>query len=165
VLTTELKETTPMPTILADNFELVAPSDADAELAKAASRELASKLKKNRTYRLQVEGANAGEPLLIPPSAVRMLLHVLTEMSLGNAVKLVPIHAELTTQQAAELLNVSRPYLVRLLDEGKIPARKIGTHRRILFEDLMAYKRRIDTERLKTLEELSALDQELDLGY
>lgn len=155
-----------MPTSLADNFELVAPSEADAELAKASSRELASKLKKNRTYRLQVEGgADAGEPLLLPPSAVRMLFHVLTEMALGNAVKLVPIHAELTTQQAAELLNVSRPYLVRLLDEGKIPARKIGTHRRILFEDLMAYKKRVDADRLKTLEELSALDQELGLGY
>jgi excisionase family DNA binding protein len=155
-----------MPTQLSEPFDLVAPTEAEAALARESGRQLAHYLGAKDGLRLQiVEDAGPGEVLVLPVSAFRLLVHILTEMAQGNAVTLIPIHAELTTEQAAEVLNVSRPFLVKLLDEGKIPGHKIGTQRRVPFSDLMAYKKQIDQQRLKALEELSALDQELGLSY
>ena len=84
-------------------------------------------------------------------------------MGQGNAVKVIRIHPELTTQEAAELLNVSRPTLIQLLREGRIEFRKVGTHRRVRLDSLMAYKRRLHADRLAALAELSAYDQELGI--
>jgi excisionase family DNA binding protein len=92
-----------------------------------------------------------------------MLVRILEEMALGNAVTLIPVHAELTTQEAADMLNVSRPSLIQLLDEGKMEYRKVGTHRRVRFESLMSYKRRTDGERRTALAELAAYDQEIGI--
>jgi excisionase family DNA binding protein len=112
-----------------------------------------------------LEGGNEAETISVPTSALRLFLHLLTEMAEGNAVTLIPTHAELTTQQAAALLNVSRPYVVKLLDEGKIPSRTVGKYRRVRFDDLMTYKRKDDEARAKILDQLTAEAQELGMGY
>jgi len=104
-----------------------------------------------------------GSEIRLPHSILKVIMEVVHEMARGNAVRVMPIHAELTTQQAAELLNVSRPFLVSLLEQGEIKYRKVGTHRRILLEDLIVYKDRRDRERLSALDELAKEDQRLGL--
>lgn len=123
------------------------PSEAEAILAKETSRVLASRAQTAEPLRLRMLDDPAKGTVKIPASAVRMLIHILEEMARGNAVTLIPVHAELTTQEAADMLNISRPSLIRLLDEGKIEFRRVGTHRRVRFDGLMAYKRRADADR------------------
>lgn len=101
----------------------------------------------------------------LPVSALRLLVDVLTELGEGNSFRLVPVHVELTTQEAADHLNVSRPTLIKLLDEGAIPYHRVGNRRKLKFADLRAYQERLEQDRLAVLAELSALDQELGLGY
>ena len=141
--------------------EPVSPTDQDSTLARESSRQLVRFAKRN----LRVRIADSNEEVTLPAVAVRLLVDLLSEMAEGNAVTLIPIHAELTTQQAADFLAVSRPFLVKLLEDKQIPFRKVGTHRRVLFRDLMAFKRAIDQKRLETLDELAAQGQELHLGY
>ena len=144
----------------------VAPSETEALLAQETSHRLASLLGKKSAIKMQiVEGNDANEVLNIPNSAMRLLVQILSEMAQGNAVMLTPIHAELSTQQAADILNVSRPYLVELLEKDLIPHRKVGTHRRVLLEDILHYKNAIKAKRREVLDELSAQAQELNMGY
>lgn len=154
-----------MATLIPENFETVAPTQADALLARESSRLLAThQLGRRASVRIRfLEDGDDMEPVVVPASAVRLFLHLLTEMSQGNAVTLIPTHAELTTQQAADLLNVSRPYVVKLLDEGKIPSRTVGKYRRVRFDDLMAYKRKDDEARAKIADDLTGLSQELGM--
>ena len=155
-----------MPTLIPDSIEPVTPTEKETALAKESSRQLAPLLGTRKELALQIlKDGHPSEPVLVPLAAVRLLVRILTEMGKGNAVTLIPIHAELSTQEAADLLNVSRPFLVKLLDEGKIPSRKVGTHRRVLFSDLMEYKRLSDQQRKKALEALAAEAQELKMGY
>jgi excisionase family DNA binding protein len=135
------------------------PSEDDVKLAKEAKRILAPRLKTHRPLDLRSEESS----IRIPAAAEHLLVQILDEMSRGNAVKLIPIHAELTTQEAADLLHISRPTLIRLLKEGKLEFHKVGTHRRVPFKSAMAFKRRIDEERREALAELAAYDQELGI--
>ena len=139
------------------------PSAAEAIIAKESSRVLASHAQTAEPLRLRMVDDPGKETVKIPASVVRMLIHILEEMARGNAVTLIPVHAELTTQEAADMLNISRPSLIQLLDEGKIEFRRVGTHRRVRFEGLMAYKRRAEADRRAVLAELAAYDQEIGL--
>lgn len=146
---------------LIEKAETVVPSEEDARLAAESSRILAAK-RPDHALRVQLED---GRVLTLPVAAARLLEHLLTEMAHGNAVTLIPVHAELTTQEAADYLNVSRPYLVRLLEENAMRFHKVGTHRRVRFQDLKAYKDRMDANREMAMNELVAEAQELGLGY
>lgn len=139
----------------------VQPSEADVLLARESSRALGPLAQ--HSLRVQIQGR--AEPIEIPAPAVRMLVDLLVEMAAGNAVTLIPVHAELTTQQAAEILGVSRPFVVSQLEAGNLKFHKVGTHRRIHFLDVMAYKQRMTTERKKALDELTELAQALDAEY
>lgn len=146
--------------------EPVAPSESEAKQALETSRTLSKYAGSGQSLQFKVvDNGEAPEVLEIPASALKLLQGILTEMAKGNAISLIPHHAELTTQQAADLLNVSRPHLVELLENGEIPFKKVGTHRRVRFEDLMEYKRDKEQSREEALDELTEQAQELDLGY
>lgn len=142
------------------------PSPEDVLLARETSRKLAANMEARQIMNLKIQNQQGSEVALeLPASAVRLLLDILEQMANGNAVTLTPLHAELTTRQAADLLRVSRPFLIKLLDEGEIPYRKVGTHRRILAKDVLAYKQDIYEKRSQVLDELTAEAQELKWGY
>ena len=149
------------------DIETLLPSKDEALLAEKTSRVLAAFVSAEKDVRIRLLDVEAEtEPLVaLPAKALRLLVNLLEEMANGNAVTLVPVHAELTTQQAADLLNVSRPHLVGLINEGLIPHRMVGTHRRVRAEDIFAYKRATDSKRREVLDELAAVSQDLGLGY
>ena len=105
-----------------------------------------------------------GEETPVPVSLVLLLERVAEVLAAGDAVTVVPVGKELTTQQAADILNVSRQYLVRLLDDGAMPFTRTGTHRRVRMDDVVAFKRQRDRERAAALDDLAALTQDFG-GY
>jgi len=141
------------------------PNKQDIEQAKQSSRTLSKYADAARVH-LKIKGSNQeSDELVLPGHVVQLLLDILSEMAQGNAISVMPIHAELTTQEAANMLNVSRPHLVKLVDKGEIPCHKVGTHRRVLAQDVINYKQRIDAQRHSVLDELTALSQEMEMGY
>jgi excisionase family DNA binding protein len=143
------------------------PSAEESALAKICSRELSAILESGVDTQtlLVTDPSSEQHQVQVPSSALRLLVDVLTELGEGNTVKLIPVHAELTTQEAADMLNVSRPTFIKLLDEDTIPYTRTGNRRKVKFADVKAYKDNLEQQRLTTLEELSELDQDLGLGY
>jgi excisionase family DNA binding protein len=144
--------------------EFVNPTGPQSEMARECLESLddSSTGKAGDVVALQTD---EGQELRVPVAAFRLFVQALREMAKGHAVTLVPIHAELTTQQVADILNVSRPYVVRLLEKEEIPHIKRGRHRRVRFEDLMAYKAQDDLKRKQARAEMISLSQELGFGY
>jgi len=104
-----------------------------------------------------------GEEVVLPTSLVTALRQLVRYLVHDKAVSVVPVDKALTTQEAADILNVSRPYLIKLLEAGEIPFTKVGSHRRVQIEDIMAYKHQRDAERNRALDRLTALNQEMGL--
>jgi len=139
------------------------PTQEESLLSKESSRILAAHISHNVQRLKIVEADGSEQDTIIPAAAYRLFVDILTQMSLGNAVTIIPIHAELTTQEAADLINVSRPFLIKQIEAGEIPHHKVGRHRRVRLTDLMEYKTRIDCEREEVLDELVELSEELGL--
>lgn len=155
-----------MPIFTHDPVALREPTETDATSARDASRQLAAYLGTSHRLMLQIVADDIPqECVVVPQEALRLFVHLLAEMAQGHAVTLTSIPAELTTQQAADLLQVSRPHVVRLLEDGQMPFRKVGTHRRILLRDVLAYQHRTMATRAHALDALVAQAQELRMGY
>ncbi|HSI61560.1 MAG TPA: helix-turn-helix domain-containing protein [Candidatus Saccharimonadia bacterium] len=147
--------------MLALNEPLV-PTEKDVLLAQEFQRQMGGlKFGKKQSIGFQIEG----RPVSVPVAAARLLLDALASMAEGRTLTVVPLDEEVSPQEAAELLNVSRPYAARLFDKGAIPSRKVGTHRRALTRDVLAYRQREKEARLKVLDELAAEGQQLNMGY
>lgn len=143
------------------------PSAEEVALAKMSSQELSAVVEAaGQAQRLEVTGSDGkSHQVTIPSSALKLLVEVLTQLGQGNSVNIIPVHAELTTQEAADMLNMSRPTFIKLLDSQAIPFSRKGNRRKVAFADVMQYKDALDAKRLEALDELSALDQELGMGY
>lgn len=135
------------------------PSPDEQILARQAFRRIQSAPDDRAPMRLM---SPQGDPLELPADAAQLILDILGHMARGDAVTLIPVHAELTTQQAADLLNVSRPTLVKLLEEGRLTFQKPGRHRRIKFEEVMRYKQESERARNDALDELAAIGEDIE---
>jgi excisionase family DNA binding protein len=147
-------------------LEPVRPAATDVDLAAEALpllRAYLTRHAKPEFVRVRVDDDATQVPLTVPRAAVELLATIMAHMAQGQAVSVVPSHAELTTQQAADLINVSRPYLIGLLEQGLIAYRHVGTHRRIRADSLMAYVREDNARRRHAADELTALGQDMDL--
>lgn len=141
------------------------PSEFEVAQAKESSRTL-SKYSAAGEVELVISSANAKrDKLILPGHTVQVVLDVLSEISKGHAVSLTSHQQELSTQEAANILNVSRPFFVNLLNSNEIPYRKVGSHRRVSLRDVITYKHDIDRQRMATLDELTRLSQDEGMGY
>lgn len=155
-----------MPAAVRSRIEPRLPTESKSALARSAARQLAEQFPEGDTGKLLIlSPEKSNEPLELPAEALRLLLDALARMGEGAAVMLTPVHPELTTQEAADLLNVSRPYLIKLLDAGEIPFRKIGMHRRIPTQKLLDYREKQRKQSREAAAELTAEGQRMKLGY
>jgi len=142
------------------DIDPVLPTDQDALRAGELLLALEQRDAFDAPLRVQVGEAQA---LDLPPLVAQLLMSILEETAAGHAVALMPVETEVTTQQAAELLNVSRPFLVGMIDKGLLPSRMVGNQRRLPLRDVLAYKTENRARRRETLREMTALDQTLGL--
>lgn len=139
------------------------PSKQERKLAQKSYSPLLSAIDQLKTDQAKIEIEETGEKIKLPVKALKLLGEILKAMSEGKPVSIVPIATEVTTQMAAELLGCSRPYLVKLLEEGKIEYTKVGKHRRIKYEDVIRYKQEMKEEQKKHLIDIMNADEELGL--
>lgn len=152
---------------VAINFEdLHEPSTDEISAARSAARALAPLDTSSPTISFVAQdeaGVADAAPIAVPASIFRMFVKMLVEMGNGNAVAMVPVHAELTTQQAADLLNVSRPHLIKLLDTNALSYRMVGTHRKLKAKDVLNYRESTAHARAEGLKQMVTLDEEFGL--
>ena len=156
-----------------ETTEMLLPTAGESAMARESSQRLSHLLgglkvpgetsSPSGPIEIEIRLDGEHEVVALPSAALLLLNEILTQMAQGNAISILPQKIELTTMQASSILNVSRPYFIGLLDKGDIPHHKVGTHRRVLLEDVMRYKRDVDEKRLSSLRQLSELSEELGL--
>ncbi len=139
------------------------PTSEEQFAARESYESLVSSIELLKTDLPEIEIAETGRKIRIPVSVLRLMVQILKEISHGNPVAVVPEATEITTQAASEVLGCSRPHVVRLLEEGKIPYTKVGKHRRIRYDDLMSFKKKMKVSQKKKLQDLMKLDEESGL--
>ena len=144
-------------------YDFTTATDQESQVARQASAKIMPFLQQPETAVLHVNGASPEDSIVLPARALVALNDILAIMAAGKGVAIIPQEAELTTRQAAEILNVSRPHLVKLLDSGEIPCRMVGTHRRIRRDDVMRYKVVLRQKREAILAQMIADAQEWGL--
>jgi excisionase family DNA binding protein len=151
-----------MPT---NSIGAIDPGDVDIEIAERAARRIQEYLDRHPDEDVVEALGEVGteDALVIPRATAVMFAQILALLAQGRGVQIFPKEVELSTQHAADMLNVSRPYLIGLLESGRIPFRKVGRHRRIRFDDLMDYKRKDDLSRRVAADKLAELSEDLDL--
>lgn len=149
---------------MSGNISAIRPGDVDVDVANRAARRIRDYLTSHPDDEpIEILGELGDQDtLVVPRAAAVMLAQVLDFLANGQGVQIMPDRAMLTTQQAADSLNVSRPYLIGLLEAGKIPYTMVGTHRRVAFVDLLEYKRKDDQHRRNVLDQLAELSEELE---
>lgn len=141
-------------------------SPGDADMARAAQACLATALDHARAATITVTTADGKHPSVdVPPAALNLIGQVLGAMSEGRPITLLPAQQEFTTVEAANFLNVSRPFLIKEIDAGRLPHRKVGTHRRVAFDDLVAYARDMRRRQESALDRMAENARELGLDY
>ncbi len=139
------------------------PTTQEQLAAKESYESLVSSIGLLQNNLAEIEISETGKRIRIPVSVLKLLVQILKEISQGNPVTVVPEATEITTQAASEVLGCSRPHVVRLLEEGKIPYTKVGKHRRIRYDDLMSFKKKMKVSQKKKLQDLMKLDEESGL--
>ena len=140
------------------------PNESDSKLAQKSLALITSDIGQHPKLPL-VELSLENHKIKLPRGFLSLLLELLNQTAQGHAVTIIPASKDFTTQEVADFLNVSRPFVIKLLEQGKMPFHKVGRHRRVKASDLLTYKQNSDLQRLKDFEELAKLDQNLDLGY
>lgn len=143
--------------------EIKRPSKDEQKQALESYTSLITALDQLKTDLAEIEIEETGEKIKVPKRALTLLGKILKAMSQGKPISIVPLATEITTQSAAEILSCSRPHLVKLLEEGKIPYTKIGKHRRLMIEDVLKYKQQMKEEQKQHLIELMNMDEDSGL--
>ena len=139
------------------------PSKTEMRVAAQSYKALAEVIEQITKEQTEIEIEETKEKIIIPSRALKLLGEILKAMAQGNPISIVPVAAEVTTQQAAEMVGCSRPFLVKLLEEGKIEFTKVGRHRRIMFEDIVKYKKKMKEEQKKHIVDIMNFDEEIGM--
>ncbi len=144
-------------------LRVLPPSESDVNLARTASSKIIPFVRAQKPQTVHLTFTDGQESIVLPAGSLAMFNSILEAMAAGHGVMVFPQHAELTTMEAADMLNVSRPYLIKLLEAGDIPYHKVGRHRRVRIEDVVQYKEEIDRQRELILDQMVAEAEELGL--